>query len=467
MLVVLMLIIFVLGYALIAFEHRFQINKTATAIFLGVILWILYMLGADQFVPQHNAVGFQQYLTEHQEIKDLPLLEQVRDYIVNVSVIEHIGDISEIIFFLMGAMAIVELVDRHGGFNFVNKSITTRKSIKLLWIMSLMTFFLSAVLDNMTTAIVMVMVLRKLVSSQQERWIFASMIILASNAGGAFSPIGDVTTIMLWINGNISSLHTIQHLFLPSFVSMLVPLIILSFSLKGGSVEATTDTEEETLNMAITKHERVVIFCLGVGGLMFVPFFRSLTGLPPFIGILGVLSVLWLYTEIIYGRMKNIEESDKYRVSKVIRNIDMPTILFFLGILMAVAALQEVGVLAAFANYLDSTLKNVYLIDTLIGMLSSIVDNVPLVAAAMGMYPIELAPETAFMSNFVADGHFWQLLAYCAGIGGSLLIIGSAAGVVVMGLEKIQFGWYLKKMTFVALIGYLSGIGVYYLQTLL
>lgn len=467
MLVILMLVIFVLGYALIALEHRFQINKTATAIFLAVVLWVIYMVGADQFVPQNNAEAFGQYVTEHQEIKNLPLYEQVKDYVVNVSVIEHLGDISEIIFFLMGAMTIVELVDKNGGFNFVNKSIRTRKSIKLLWIMCFMTFFLSAVLDNMTTAIVMVMVLRKLVASQKERWIFASMIIIAANAGGAFSPIGDVTTIMLWINGNISSLSTMTHLFLPSLVSMIVPLVILSFTLKSGNVESTNEgSEEDALTLVVTKKERAVIFCLGVGGLAFVPVFRSMTGLPPFMGILGVLALLWIYTEIIYGQKKTIDEEEKYRVSKILKNIDMSTILFFLGILMAVAVLQEVGILSAFARYLDETLQNVYLINTLIGFLSSIVDNVPLVAAAMGMYPIEYAPATAFMENFVADGHFWQLLAYCAGTGGSLLIIGSAAGVVVMGLEKINFAWYFKKMTLVATAGYLAGIGVYYLQTL-
>lgn len=468
MLIILMLIIFVLGYALIALEHRFQINKSATALFLAIVLWIIYMVGAEQFVPQNNGVAFQQYLSEHHELQSSPLIDQVRGYVVDVSVIEHLGDISEILFFLMGAMAIVELVDKNGGFNFVNRSIRTRKTIKLLWIMSFMTFFLSAVLDNMTTAIVMVMVLRKLVASKKERWIFSGMIILAANAGGAFSPIGDVTTIMLWIGGNISSMHTIGNLFLPSLVSMVVPLIFLSFSLKGGSVEPTDEGhEEDALTLAATKKERLVIFVLGVGGLMFVPAFRSITGLPPFMGILGVLSLLWLYTEIIYSRIRCIEDDERYRVSKILKNVDMSTILFFLGILMAVAALQEVGILSAFAHYLDVTLKNVYLIDGLIGMLSSIVDNVPLVAAAMGMYPVAVSPETAFMGNFVMDGHFWQLLAYCAGTGGSLLIIGSAAGVVVMGLEKIDFAWYFKKITFIALMGYLAGIGVYYLQTLL
>lgn len=461
-----MLGIFILGYAIIAMEHKFQINKTATAIFLAVALWVIFMLGADQFVPLNHAEDLRLYINSHPELAHASLSEQVREYVVNVSIIEHLGDISEIVFFLMGAMTIVELVDRNGGFNFVNKSITTRRSVKLLWIMSIMTFFLSAVLDNMTTAIVMVMVLRKLVSSQKERWIFASMIILASNAGGAFSPIGDVTTIMLWINGNITSLHTTANLILPSFVSMIIPLIIMSFSLKGGNVTPSEETEDDEITMYITKNERIVIFCIGVGGLIFVPFFRSLTGLPPFIGILGVLSILWLYTEIIYGRMKDIEESDKNRVSKILNNIDMSTILFFLGILLSVAALQEVGILSSFAHYLDETLKNVYVIDTLIGILSSIVDNVPLVAAAMGMYPIAIEPETAYLGNFVVDGHFWQLLAYCAGTGGSLLIIGSAAGVVVMGLEKIQFMWYLKKMTLIALAGYFAGIGVYYLQAM-
>lgn len=462
---ILMLIIFVLGYAIIALEHKVQINKTATAIFIAISLWILYMAGAEQFVPLYNGEAFSQFLENHPEIKSLTLLEQVQNYVVKISIIEHIGDIAEIIFFLMGAMTIVDLVDKNGGFNFVNKSIKTRRSVKLIWIISIMTFFLSAALDNLTTTIVMIMVLRKLISNKKERWIFASMVIIAANSGGAFSPIGDVTTIMLWINGNITSLNTVSDLLLPSFASMVIPATIFSFMLRGGSLDSEIVNDEDEITTSMTKSERLIIFILGVGGLIFVPAFRAITGLPPFMGILGVLSLLWIYTEVIYRRKKDMEESDKNRVSKILKNIDMATILFFFGILMAVAALQEIGVLTAFARFLDETLKDVYIINTLIGVLSSIVDNVPLVAAAMGMYPVALSPETALMQNFVVDGTFWQLLAYCAGVGGSILIIGSAAGVVVMGLEKIEFGWYFKRISWIAFLGYLAGIGVYYLQS--
>lgn len=471
MTMVVMLVLFVLGYALITLEHRVNINKTATALFLGVALWVVYIMGADQYVLQYNAAGLEAFLSQNPEMASLPVAEQIRNFIVEHSILEHVGEIAEIILFLMGAMTIVELIDSHGGFNFVNSRITTRKKVKLMWIVTFMTFFLSAVLDNLTTAIVMVMVLRKLIAKREERWLYAAMVILAANAGGAFSPIGDVTTIMLWIQGNISSMPTILSLFLPSLASVLVPLIAVSFMLKG-DVEPG-DTEDEALRLGVTRDERIIIFCIGVGGLMFVPVFRAITGLPPFIGILGVLSVMWLYTEIIYQQKKDIEESIKHRVSKVIKHIDMSTILFFFGILMAVAALQEVGVLTILANYLDTTLHNVYWINTLIGGLSSIVDNVPLVAGAMGMYPVMNPADVAatadpvYMANFVADGQFWQLLAYCAGVGGSMLIIGSAAGVVVMGLEKISFGWYLKRVTLIALLGYLAGIGVYFLQTLL
>lgn len=434
--------IFILGYALITMEDHLKINKTATALLLSVTLWTIY----------------------------------VTNFTIDIDriILDHVAEITEIILFLMGAMTIVELIDKHGGFNFVNNRITTRNMLMLLWIVGGTTFILSSILDNLTTAIVMIMVLRKLVAYKKLRWIFAGVVIIAANAGGAFSPIGDVTTIMLWIKGNITTVPTITKLFLPSLTSVLVPLIYLSFRLrKRSEVQGFRDRVEELVYPKISRRSKIVIFCIGVGGLMFVPVFRALTGLPPFVGILLALSLLWIYTEIIYRNRRKMDESVKQRVSRVIQHIDMPTILFFLGILMSVAVLQEVGVLSALAQFLDDKVHNVYFTNTLIGILSSVVDNVPLVAGAMGMYPvadasmIAAAADPAYMTAFAHDGIFWQLLAYCAGVGGSLLIIGSAAGVIVMGLEGISFMWYLKKISWLALMGYLAGIGVYYLQTIL
>ena len=462
--------IFILGYALITTEDHFKINKTATALCLSVILWTIYVLNAEHFVPIYNAAAFNQFIAEH-GLSSLSFSEQINKFVVEHSILEHVAEIAEIILFLMGAMTIVELIDKHGGFNFVNNRITTRNMLYLLWIVSSATFILSAILDNLTTAIVMIMVLRKLVAYKKLRWIFAGVVILAANAGGAFSPIGDVTTIMLWIKGNITTVPTITKIFIPSLVSVLVPVIYLSFRLRHRTeVQGFRDRVEDLVYPRISRRERMIIFCIGVGGLIFVPIFRALTGLPPFIGILLALSVLWIYTEIIYKNRRKMDESVKQRVSRVIQHIDMPTILFFLGILMSVAVLQETGVLRAVAQFLDDKVHNVYLTNALIGGLSSIVDNVPLVAGAMGMYPvadasmIATAADPAYMASFAHDGLFWLLLAYCAGVGGSILIIGSAAGVVVMGLEGISFMWYLKKMSWLALIGYLAGIGAYYLQ---
>ncbi|MDD2595898.1 MAG: sodium:proton antiporter NhaD [Bacteroidales bacterium] len=440
---IVMLIIFCIGYLMIALEHKIDINKTATALFIGVALWIVLMVSSTSAISHETILG-------------------------------HVGDIGEILFFLMGAMTIVELVDNHNGFSFIIKRIKTHNSVRLLWIITFTTFFLSAILDNMTTAIIMIMILRKLVGDGKRRWLYAGIVILAANAGGAFSPIGDVTTIMLWIQGNITSGPTIIHLFLPALTSVLVPLIFVSFMLKGQTEDGHREIEASEIHnsLTITDREKNIIFYLGVGGLMAVPVLKATIGVPPFMGMLGVLSILWLYTEFIYGRKKNIEESIKCRVSKVITHIDMPTILFFFGILMAVAALQEAGILTYFADFLDKNIPNIYLINGSIGILSSIIDNVPLVAGAMGMYsvadPATIAgtANAAYLAHFMVDGAFWQLLAYCAGVGGSLLIIGSAAGVVVMGLEKIDFVWYVKHISFLALVGYLAGIGVYYLQSL-
>ena len=427
-------VVFVIGYACIALEALTKVNKAAIALLMCVFCWTLLMLAPGSYYPTVAADGVIHHIAE---------------------VIEHhLGDAAGTLFFLMGAMTIVEIVDSNGGFNFVRDALKTRSKRKLLWRMAFMTFFLSAILDNLTTSIVMIMVLRKLVQSRNERLIYAGAIILSANSGGAFSPIGDVTTIMLWIKGVITTQGVLTEIFIPSLISMLIPVAILSLSLKG-KFDKSQNLAKSSVSQ-FTKTQRNIIFWLGVGGLIFVPIFKTLTHLPPFMGILLVLGVLWTTTEIFHYNTSEDDTMAK-RVSDIMTKIDLSTIMFFLGILMAVAVLQEVGVLTMLGKTLDETFQgNHYLVTGIIGVLSSIVDNVPLVAGCMGMYPVQAAGDLA------VDGIFWQLLAYCAGVGGSILIIGSAAGVVVMGLEKITFGWYLKKISWVVFIGYIAGIFSYW-----
>lgn len=458
-----LLIIFVVGYLAIALEHPIKIDKTASALILGMVLWICYALGGESIVPAVSGAHFHDYLASHPGLQGESLAHQALSYILDVDIVEHLGDITQTLLFLIGAMTIVELVDVHGGFRVITDRIVTRNKRKLLWIICITTFFMSAILDNLTTTIVMIMLLRKLISDQKTRWLYAGAIVIAANSGGAWSPIGDVTTIMLWVKGNVTAQALICYVLLPSIVSMVLPLLVLSRSLKGElePMESHSDTEG-----TISVSERNTIFCLGVGGLIFVPVFKTITHLPPFVGMLLVLGMLWVYTEIYYNR-KKLPKAQEHRLPRVISRIDMPSILFFLGILMAVAVLQSTGVLSWLASGLDSSIHNVYIIDTVLGALSSIVDNVPLVAGVMGMYPISDPGATGYAANFVVDGTFWELLSYCAGVGGSILIIGSAAGVIAMGLEKISFGWYLKRFSWLALAGYLAGIGIYLLEQLI
>lgn len=430
------IVAFVAGYLCIALESLTKINKAAIALLMCVVCWTLLMVSPGAYYPDVAPDGVLHHISE---------------------VIEHhLGDAAGTLFFLMGAMTIVEIVDSNGGFNFVCDIMKTRSKRKLLWRVAIATFFLSSILDNLTTSIVMIMVLRKLVQSREERLIYAALIIISANSGGAFSPIGDVTTIMLWIKGVITTQGILTEIFIPSLVSMLVPAFILQYSLSG-----KFDKEQNLVTAEVsqfTKVQRNIIFWLGVGGLVFVPIFKSITHLPPFMGILLVLGVLWTVTEIFHHNTSEDDTMAK-RVSDLLSRIDLSTIMFFLGILMAVAVLQEIGVLTALGTGLNEVfVGNYYVINGIIGVLSSIVDNVPLVAGCMGMYPVA---ETGAMA---IDGIFWQLLAYCAGVGGSMLIIGSAAGVVVMGLEKITFGWYLKRITWIAFVGYLAGIVTYWLQ---
>ncbi len=431
--------VFVVGYLCIALESVTRVNKAAVALLMCVLCWTLLMIGPGAYYPELPADSVVHHIAE---------------------VIEHhLGDAAGTLFFLMGAMTIVEIVDSNGGFNFVRETMKTRSKRKLMWRMAFMTFFLSAILDNLTTSIVMIMVLRKLVQSREDRLLYAALVVISANSGGAFSPIGDVTTIMLWIKGVITTQGVLTEIFVPSLVSMLVPAAILSMSLKGKF------DKEQNLPKAdvsqFTKTQRDIIFWLGVGGLCFVPVFKTLTHLPPFMGILLVLGVLWTVTEIFHYNTAEDDTMAK-RVSDLLSKIDLSTIMFFLGILMAVAVLQEVGVLTAMGESLNEAFSgNYYLINGIIGVLSSIVDNVPLVAGCMGMYPVAEA------GPMMQDGIFWQLLAYCAGVGGSMLIIGSAAGVVVMGLERITFGWYMKKISWIVLIGYLAGILIYWVERML
>ena len=434
-------IVFVIGYLFIALESLTKINKAAVALLMFVACWTIFMIDPGSYLSA--AIG--------------PHAGNVVSEVIE----KHLGSTSTTLFFLMGAMTIVEVIDQNGGFNFVRDTLKTKSKKTLLWRIMFMTFVLSAILDNLTTSIVMVMILRKLVESKKDRLIYASLVVIAANSGGAFSPIGDVTTIMLWNKGLITAAGVIKEIFIPSLVSAVIPAYILSLSLKGELVTVTPNSGTLAEANELTKAQRKAVFFIGVGGLIFVPIFKSITHLPPFVGILLVLGLLWTVTELFYAHLHGREEKSgmQKRVTNILSRIDMSTILFFLGILMAVACLETIGVLETLGEGLNVTFNgNHYLVTGIIGVLSSIVDNVPLVAGCMGMYPV------AEVGDMAVDGIFWQLLAYCAGVGGSMLIIGSAAGVVVMGLEKITFGWYMKKITWIAFVGYLAGIIVYWLE---
>ena len=425
-----MIIVFILGYVAIAFEHNLKIDKAAAALVTGVLCWVFFVFG-----------GAETDQIEH-------------------DLLSHIGEISSILFFLLGAMTIVELIDAHGGFNVITDKIATKNKIKALWTVCLMTFFFSAILDNLTTSIVMISLLRKLIKDKQIRWLFAGMVIISANSGGAFSPIGDVTTTMLWIGGQVSVSNIISSLFLPSIATLLAPLLFLSWKLDG-EIEQPEFIDSKK-NKAVSRREQSTILATGVLGLIFVPIFKTATHLPPFMGMMFSLGILWLVTDVMH-RKKPFDIRRKLSVIGVFKKVDIASVLFFLGILLAVAGLQTGGQLDDMALSLDKTFGTdsvigIYIVGGLIGLLSAIIDNVPLVAAVMGMY--ELVPGTLFAQ----DALFWNFLAYCAGTGGSVLIIGSAAGVAVMGLEKIPFGWYLKKISLLALIGYICGILAYILQ---
>jgi Na+/H+ antiporter NhaD/arsenite permease-like protein len=413
-----LIIIFILGYAAIAFEHVIRVNKAAVAIITGVICWTLLAF-SDLDNPAH-------LLTD------------------------YLGDVSGILFFLLGAMTIVELIDAHDGFELITSRISTTSKKNLVWIIGVITFFLSAVLDNLTTAIVIISMLRVMIPEKKDRLLFAGLVIIAANAGGAWSPIGDVTTTMLWIGNQITAGEIIFRTILPSMVCFIIPAIIISRQVKG-MVEPRKHEHKKSETEA---WHRNLVFWTGVGSLLFVPVFKTITHLPPYMGVLFGLGVMWIITEMIHSGKDEIERGE-YSVNHALRKIDTPSILFFLGILLAIAALQASGVLSELSVSLDKSIGNIKITTIFIGLFSAVVDNVPLVAAAQGMYSLDTYP----------TGHFfWEFLAYCAGTGGSCLIIGSAAGVAAMGIEKIEFFWYLKKIGWLALVGYLAGAGVFLLQ---
>jgi Na+/H+ antiporter NhaD/arsenite permease-like protein len=422
-----MLVVFVLGYVAIALEHPIKIDKAASALIIGALGWALFAFSG---MEAHHI---------SEELK------------------HHLVDIAEILFFLLGAMTIVELIDVHEGFSVITDKIATRHRVKLMWILCIITFFFSAVLDNLTTSIVMAALISKLIKDKNDLWMFAGMIIISANAGGAWSPIGDVTTIMLWIGGQVTAASIIKAIIIPSIVCLIVPLTYISFKMKGELAPLSID-ENNVSAFKVPSSERNLVFTLGVAGLLFVPVFKTVTHLPPYLGILFSLGVLWLVTELLHAN-KSSEIKSKLSVIAVIKKVDIATIFFFMGILLAVASLQSMGHLKDLALILNDTFNgNIYAINIIIGLLSSIVDNVPLVAGAMGMY------EVSEVGLFAVDGKFWQFLAYCAGTGGSVLIIGSAAGVAVMGILKVDFIWYVKRISILALMGYLAGAATYILM---
>jgi len=420
MITAIIITVFLLGYIAIAFEHPLKLNKAASALITGVLCWIIYFLQSESADT------------------------------ANEQLLKHLGEIASILFFLLGAMTIVELIDTHNGFDILTQKITSTGKQKLLFIISAISFILSAVLDNLTTAIVMTSLSSKILSEKEDKFWFAGMIVIAANAGGAWSPLGDVTTTMLWIGGQITALSIIKQLFLPSLVVCVIPAIIIAYRFRGKKIEAIP----QSTGTARERRDGKIILFAGIGFLFFVPAFKTITHLPPFMGMLLALGLMWVITTIIH-KSKEPEVAEKFTVAKALQKVDTPSILFFLGILLAVSALQSFGLLKQLATLLTGTLKNDYLIGIALGLLSALVDNVPLVAASQGMFDL---------STYPPDHSFWEFLALTTGTGGSAIIIGSAAGVAVMGIEQIDFMWYLKKISWLALIGFIAGIIVFLLQ---
>ncbi|HLP05980.1 MAG TPA: sodium:proton antiporter NhaD [Paludibacter sp.] len=417
----LLAIAFVLGYVAIAFEHKIKVNKTASALLTGVVCWVIYIFGSTDKA------------------------------LVNEQLLKHLGDVSGILFFLMGAMAIVELVDSYDGFEIITDIIKQTRKRSLIWIIGFLAFFLSSILDNLTTTIVLVSLLRKLIRNHNDRMLFVGVVVIAANAGGAWTPIGDVTTTMLWIGGQISTGNIMMKLFIPSMICLLIPLLAVSFQLHGDAERAAKKTDSQEKQHS--ELQKKIIFILGIFSLVFVPVFKTFTGLPPFMGMIFSLGTMWLVTEIMH-RKGDSEKKSHLTLVSALHKIDISSILFFLGILIAIAALESADILNAMAKWMSDSIGNLSAIVITIGLSSAVIDNVPLVAATQGMYDL---------AQYPIDDYLWEFLAYCAGTGGSILIIGSAAGVAAMGMEKIDFFWYVKKISWLALLGYFAGAFAYIL----
>jgi Na+/H+ antiporter NhaD/arsenite permease-like protein len=417
-----LILLFTLGYLAITLEHTLKINKSATALMTAVLCWTLIISNASN-----------------------------KEIVIN-QLSHHLSSISEIIFFLLGAMTIVEIIDAHDGFQNITERIKTTNKTKLIWLISVITFFLSAVLDNLTSTIVMMSILNKLIQDKKTKWLLLGLVIISSNAGGAFSPIGDVTTTMLWIGGQISPLNIIKQTFLASLVCMAVPTLIINYMIKG-KIELRTNVEN-SLNFNTNSFERNLIFYIGIGCLLFVPIFKTLTSLPPYMGMFLSLGIIWTVTELIHNK-KHDNEKGILSVSHALRKIDTPSILFFFGILLSISSLEVIGILPQMASSLNNSIGNLNFVAISIGLLSAVFDNVPLVAALQSMYSL---------NDYPKDHYFWELLAFTAGTGGSCLIIGSAAGVAVMGIEKIDFFWYLKKISWIAFLGFIAGVSTFLIQ---
>ena len=465
---VLMPIVFGLGIIAITLENKIKINKSAIALFMCITLWVMLASDAHYILVQKENPEFNSFI-ERTNVPKQTIKKHIVDYIKNEAVIQNLGDVSQTLFFVMCTMLIVRIVDKHGGFRVITPYLKTSNKRRLLWNMSFASFFFSALLDNLAAAILLITILRKLVPDKTDRMKYACMIVIAANAGGSWSPIGDVTTLLLWTGGNITPLHQITHLILPALMNLLVPLIIAHFWLfKRHAVlrQYSEITRDDEYISHIPLQSRRIIFIIGILSLALVPVFQILTGLPAFMCVMLGLVLLWGYTDLMYWRIHDIRDSNKLTISELSHSIDIPTIFFFLGILMAVSALETGGQLAVFADFLSSKLKEPLLISTVIGGASSVLDNVALVAATIDMYPLANSAAVAAdpsLHYFVTDGSFWTFLAYCGVTGGSLLIIGSATGVTVMGMEKIGFMYYFKRFTPLALIGYLAGVATFLL----
>ena len=457
----LIIVLFILGYAAIAFEQRLAVDKAAIALTFGALIWVCLALGSGTVCDSLPA--FQQYLQTHPDATAM-------EFLTGHGLVVHLGRISELLLFLLGSMTIVKIVDSHGGFNIIFNLIKTTKKVKLLWIFSFLTFFMSAVLDNLTITILMITLMWKFISAKNQRLVFAGMIVIAANAGGAWSPVGDITAFVLWTGGYVSASNLMLQLFVPCLICMLVPLIVLSLDIKGETIVLLRNGHTQSL-IPTTDRERWMILLPGIGGLILVPLFRFVTQLPPYIGVLLVLGVIWILAEWLH-RKKQKEFHIRLQLDGILKKTDISTIFFFLGILMAVAGLESAGHLHLAGLFFNEKIHSIYAINLIIGALSSMVDNVPMMAGAARMYDVVLPDalaaitdpaKVAYLKHFVADGSFWELLSYTVSNGGSILIVGSTAGIAAMGLAKIDFMWYLKKMSLLALSGFLLGFAAYYL----